>query len=256
MTAVDLRELKPLDPGSRLPLYAQIADLLADKIRESQAEKAGLMLPSEKEIEAHFKVSRPTVRQAMAQLHTEGLITRGRGKGTFVSPPHVSRDLGQVVQFELMPAGRDVEFRLLKRERIKAEASIQRLFGLADGEPIERITRARFIKTKIFAYEERFVPIPVASQISDSALESEAGAVIIHQLTDAKNGGVAFRFRAIPAPARLAKILRMKVGAPVLSSEHTYYTAKDTPFLVGTIYFRGDRYDFGFRAPIYGPPKR
>jgi GntR family transcriptional regulator len=91
--AFELRNLRGLDSSSRLPLYAQLADLFAGRIRDSQAKLAGKALPSELETAAHFKISRPTVRQAMGQLLSEGLIVRGRGRGTFVAPPHGFRSL-------------------------------------------------------------------------------------------------------------------------------------------------------------------
>lgn len=250
--AVNLREVGQLDDSSRLPLYVQIANSLSERIRTSQSELAGLLLPSEKEIEAHFQVSRPTVRQAMAQLHTEGLITRGRGRGTFVAPPRASRDLGRIVQFELMPPSRAIKFKLLDRERVEADSQVCALFRLDQGKTVERITRLRFIEGEIFAYEERFVPVDIAAKITNDALESEAGAIFVRQLINGENGNVSFRFSAIPAPAHLAKILKMKVDAPLLSSEHTYFASQDVPVLTGVIYFRGDRYDFGFRAPIHG----
>jgi GntR family transcriptional regulator len=250
--AIDLRDLNPLDQTSRLPLYAQLADMLADRIRRSQSKFAGLLLPTEKEMADHFEVSRPTVRQAMEQLRVAGLIYRRSGQGTFVSPLRASRDMGQIVQFELLPPDRDVEFKLVQRERVAASPDVAKIFEMQVGEQLERITRLRFIDGKIFAFEERFVPVHIGIKITDHALESEAGAIFVRRLIDGRNGNVAFRFGAIPAPPPLAKMLRTKVGAPLLSSRHTYFASKDKPVLHGTIYFRGDRYDFGFRAPIHG----
>ena len=250
--AIDLRDLSPLDQTSRLPLYAQLAEMLADRIRRSQSKFAGLLLPTENELARHFEISRPTVRQAMEQLRMAGLIHRRSGRGTFVSPPRASRDMGQIVQFELLPPDRDVEFKLVRRERVAAPQEVAGIFELQAGEQVERITRLRFIDGKIFAFEERFVPVHIGMKITDHVLETEAGVIFVRPLIDGQNGNVAFRFGAIPAPPHLAKTLRTKVGAPLLSSRHTYFASKDKPVLHGVIYFRGDRYDFGFHAPIHG----
>ena len=91
--AFHLGDLDALDSASRLPLYAQLADMLAKRIRPAQERLAGRALPSELEMTRHFGISRPTVRQAMSHLLTEDLIVRGRGRGTFVAPPRASRDL-------------------------------------------------------------------------------------------------------------------------------------------------------------------
>jgi GntR family transcriptional regulator len=251
-SAIDLAELGELDGASRLPLYAQLAGILSKRIREGQTALAGRALPSELETAAHFKISRPTVRQAMGQLLSEGLIVRGRGRGTFVAPPQASRDLGRAFEFEILPANHRIEFRLLKRERIIPAPAIRELFKLGRGEQVERITRLRLANNAIFGIEERFLPLRCASEITDSILEREAGVVFARRLIDGDNGRVAFRVRAIPADAKNARLLKMKKGAPLLSSEHTYYTPDERPVLHGTVLFRGDRYDFSFQAPVHG----
>lgn len=250
--AIDLKELADLDGASRLPLYAQLAGILSARIRAGQTRLAGRALPSEAETAAHFKISRPTVRQAMGHLLSEGLIVRGRGRGTFVAPPRASRDLGRAFEFDLVPANHSIEFRLLKRERIVPAPAVRALFKLRRNEQVERITRLRFANKVIFGIEERFLPLRFTPEIADSILEREAGVVFARRLIDGDNGRVVFRVRAIPADAKYARLLKTKKGAPLLSSEHTYYSPDGQPVLHGAVLFRGDRYDFSFQAPVHG----
>lgn len=250
--ALDLRHLNGLDPSSRLPLYAQLADLFGSRIRASQAKLAGKTLPSELETAAHFKISRPTVRQAMGQLLSEGLIVRGRGRGTFVAPPHASRDLGRAFEFDLLPANHRVEFRLVSRSRIVAPPDVSAALGLNIGEKVERITRLRLADGELFAFEDRVLPLVYARKITNSMLTKEAGIVFARRLIEGANGRVQFRVQAMMADARIARLLKMEKGAPLLSSEHTYLAPDGTPVLHGTVLFRGDRYDFRFQAPVHG----
>jgi len=74
--------LRALAPG-HTPLYAAIADLLRQRIVRSQWA-AGQQLPTLDALMEEFGVARVTVRQAMALLDAEGLITRRQGRGTFV----------------------------------------------------------------------------------------------------------------------------------------------------------------------------
>lgn len=255
-SALNLKDLKGFDDTSRLPLYAQLADMLASRIRGSQAKLAGRALPSELETAAHFKISRPTVRQAMGQLLSEGLIVRGRGKGTFVAPPHASRDLGRAFEFDLLPANHTVEFRLLDRERVAAPAAVAAALKLPADEEVERVTRLRLTDGELFAFEERFMPLSYARKISDGVLKRDAGVVFARHLIEGANGRVVFRVRAMSADAKIARLLKMKKGEPLLSSEHTYFMPDDTPVLHGTVLFRGDRYDFRFQAPVHGSGQR
>ncbi|MFI8516786.1 GntR family transcriptional regulator [Streptomyces sp. NPDC085481] len=49
--------------------------------------KAGERLPSETQLATHYKVSTPTLRNALALLQAEGVIEKVHGKGNFIRPP-------------------------------------------------------------------------------------------------------------------------------------------------------------------------
>src|ERR1700710_2656727 len=72
-----------LNPASPLPLYQQLAELLAERI-EVGAFAPGARLPSEPEMSRTHHIGRPTVRQATELLVQRGLIERRRGSGTYV----------------------------------------------------------------------------------------------------------------------------------------------------------------------------
>jgi GntR family transcriptional regulator, transcriptional repressor for pyruvate dehydrogenase complex len=62
-------------------------DLVVDRITrviKDQKLGAGSRLPGEHELVAKFKVSRPVLREALARLHSLGLVDIQRGRGTFV----------------------------------------------------------------------------------------------------------------------------------------------------------------------------
>jgi DNA-binding GntR family transcriptional regulator len=96
------------------------------------------------------------------------------------------------------------------------------------------------------------MPLRNAAKITDAMLYREAGIVFARRLIGKENGRVVFRVRAIAANAETACLLELKKGAPLLSSEHTYFSFDGEPVLHGTVLFRGDRYDFSFQAPVHG----
>ncbi|MEU3477163.1 GntR family transcriptional regulator [Streptomyces sp. NPDC033754] len=63
-----------------------IADDLRTQISTGRL-KAGARLPSETQLAAHYKVSTPTLRNALALLQAEGLIEKVHGKGNFIHSP-------------------------------------------------------------------------------------------------------------------------------------------------------------------------
>ena len=70
--------------NKKIPFYFHIESLIRQKILTGQLQ-SGERLPSEKDLAAQFGVSQITIRTALANLEAENLISRMRGKGTFVT---------------------------------------------------------------------------------------------------------------------------------------------------------------------------
>ena len=73
-----------VDKFSTLPLYTQVERYLLDYIEQNNLQP-GDLVPSENEISAELSISRMTIRQAVNNLVLKGILTRQRGKGTFVN---------------------------------------------------------------------------------------------------------------------------------------------------------------------------
>src|SRR5580693_1764896 len=85
-------------PSTRLPLYVQVEDVLAQRI-SSGALPVGAQLPSEEELIREFKVSRTTIRTTIQNLVRQGLVEIRRGRGTFVAAPRMVQDLTELTGF-------------------------------------------------------------------------------------------------------------------------------------------------------------
>lgn len=74
----------PLFGAPGIPLYVQLAELLRRRVRRG-VWRPGTVLPPIPELMNEFAVARVTVRQAIALLSAEGLLSPERGRGTFVT---------------------------------------------------------------------------------------------------------------------------------------------------------------------------
>lgn len=74
----------PIFGATPIPRYVQLADLFRQRVDKGEW-LPGSKLPSIDELMAQFDVARVTVRQAIAMLADEGLLSPQRGRGTFVT---------------------------------------------------------------------------------------------------------------------------------------------------------------------------
>lgn len=75
--------LKANDHG-RMPLFIRVFQLLRRRL-ETGEWPVGTQVPTIEQLMSEYDVSRATIREAMAQLEREKLVSRTRGRGTFVT---------------------------------------------------------------------------------------------------------------------------------------------------------------------------
>jgi GntR family transcriptional regulator, hexuronate regulon transcriptional repressor len=96
-----------LTPDTR-KLYQQVASTIMESIMSGKY-KPGERLPSERDLAAAFKVSRPTIREAMISLEIRGLAEARHGSGIYVTdqpPAHEGAGDLDIGAFELTEARR------------------------------------------------------------------------------------------------------------------------------------------------------
>src|SRR6202171_645223 len=89
-------------------LYRRVADAIMASI-ESGEYGRGARLPSERDLAASFKVSRPTIREAMIALEIRGLVEAQQGSGIYVTDQpqaQIGADDLDIGAFELTEARR------------------------------------------------------------------------------------------------------------------------------------------------------
>src|SRR3569833_1471981 len=102
------RSIAMTSPTETRKLYRQAADSIMASI-ECGDYKPGSRLPSERDLAAAYKVSRPTVREAMIALEIRGLVEPRQGAGSYIAehpPAQMGADDLDIGAFELTEARR------------------------------------------------------------------------------------------------------------------------------------------------------
>ena len=92
------RESFHFSSESEIPLYEQLLSYLRLMIQIGQLKPGDRLIP-ENELCTILQVSRTTVRQAMDQLVSDGLIVRYKGRGSFVASPKMKRPIHYLYNF-------------------------------------------------------------------------------------------------------------------------------------------------------------
>ena len=223
-------------------LYIQVRETLRQRI-EQGILKPGERLPSEDELADQFGVSRMTVRQGIADLIDEGKLYRRRGVGTFVSQLHIERDHNRLTSFfaTAEAEGFDAKIRVLKQEVVSAKLMVAQSLALREGEPVIYIQTLRLINGMSVTLHDEFVPYKLCPdllyedltlKLSWEAIE-DYGYPVKH---------VVQKLEAKPADERIAGLLEMEEGTPVLYKQRTILAEDGTPVEFALCYNRGDRY--------------
>lgn len=105
-----------------------IADDLRNQIAAGRI-KPGERLPSEAQLAAHYKVSTPTLRNALTLLQAEGLVEKIHGKGNFARQP-LSRTT--YVGGGHTPAGTSLPISI-RATKLRARGHLAALLGVTPG---------------------------------------------------------------------------------------------------------------------------
>jgi len=125
------------------PVYLQVADALRAEIREGRYQP-GDLLPSVERLRATWQTSHRTIRAAVEQLRTEGLVVSRQGVGTQVREQKVSRRLTSDMTVQGMLRGwyRAVErqgLRPVSETRVRQEpcpAKAAEFLGVGEGAEV------------------------------------------------------------------------------------------------------------------------
>ena len=134
-----------LDHSSPVPLYYQFKQWLSSCIFSGELAP-GNRLPDELELCERLGVSRGVVRQALTELCYEGLISRQRGRGTFVSAPKTAEGLisglGGLADDAAL-RGQKVQSRVLVLREAPVTESVAKQAQPRPGEPVVELERVR-----------------------------------------------------------------------------------------------------------------
>src|ERR1700753_4097106 len=121
-------------------LYATIEETIAAEIAQGEY-RPGDQLPTEDALLERFQVSRITVRRAIQNLVSRGLLEIRRGLGTFVLAPRIEAELVKLTGFveDMNAAGRKASAQVIAQKVVSAPAQVAERLRLTKGTKVMQI---------------------------------------------------------------------------------------------------------------------
>lgn len=139
-------------PAKSLPVYLQIAELLARQIKAGYWRQ-GERLPTEAELAQKLNVAVGTLRKSLALLETQEVLERIQGSGTYVKKVAGTRQIYELFRLELTSGPGLPTAHIIEVQRMARPAHVP-VLGEAPKAAVWRVRRQRFLSQVPVALEE------------------------------------------------------------------------------------------------------
>lgn len=178
----------------------------------------GDTLPTEKELQERYGVSRVPVRQALARLEATGHIRRTPGRGTEVVHPQLTPwvHLSGFADFYNRVADR-ISSRTLSLETVAADEEMAAHFGFDPGAPVLLVRRVRLLDGEPLAYMCNYFLMPEDWEGGNQGIGDHFSLQhFLRRYLHRDEAEASEQLRAVAAPAEVSEILGVGPEAPVL----------------------------------------
>jgi GntR family transcriptional regulator len=240
LNAPDLTQLlKPLADAGSVPLYRQVKSALL-RLLESGQLRPGETLPNEAQIALALQVSIGTLRKAVDELVHEHILVRRQGKGTFVAMHNHDRFMFQFFHVEPRP---DVfDSRAVPEREIPVVDNIGFAEGKADeaeafalrlrvGDGVWRVDNSLSLNGQCIMHDRIVISQAMFKGLTEKRFHERPSTIYNLYQTD---HGISViraqeRARAVAANSEVARVLRVRVGTPVMEVHRVAITFGERP---------------------------
>ncbi|MDT0326959.1 GntR family transcriptional regulator [Nocardiopsis lambiniae] len=245
------------------PRYLQIADDIEEQITTGRLAPAS-EIPSETVLVERYGVSAGTVRKAIAQLRTVGLVETFQGKGSFVkSRPPVTRKssdrfrrshrrAGKAAYIaETEQAGVKPAVQVLSIGPVPVPAEIAERLGVDEGDKVLARRRLYFSDGTPTEEATSYLPWDVARDIPELFEENPGGGGIYARLEEHGHEFTEYTetVRARLATKQEASALGLSPGSPVFHLTRNAVTTAGRVVEVCDTIMAADQFVLDYRIP-------
>jgi GntR family transcriptional regulator len=242
----------------RTPRYYKI---IQHFLREIEGGRLldGELIPSEKEIDQMFGVSRTTTRRALDELVNQGYLIRVQGRGTYVQKKGYTDHYPVLSSFskDMRAEGRLPEHQTLSCLVHKPTHQICKELDISPDEECLHLKRLLSIDNHPVGYAEIWIPKQLVSAHLEKFTPERLDPYSIYYTMEGPEVGLTIS-RAIEvataenADQNLSELLQVPEGRALLVIRHVGYLEDGTPCDSLKLVFGGSHYHY--RTELIRPP--
>lgn len=232
----------------KIPLYVTVYETITQWLKEGRY-KPGDKLPGENTLAEQFDVSRGTLRQAMLLLQEDGLISNHQGKGNIV----LSNQSVQINGLEKV-GNPIIDFCVKPIDRVTTTIGFQpptqkhqEVLKLRPSSIVAVIDITYYSKGAPVGFAMVYMPHEVLDKGNVELDNTDKVFDFYTQLLASNGLHSDTKLRIVHARERLANILEIPEGDPLLIMEEELYTEYDIPVLSHKMYMGADLYEISLR---------
>lgn len=244
-----------IDLNSPLPRYYQIQQNILDLI-QSNVLRAGDALPPERELSESYGVNRMTVRQAITELSSQGVLRRLHGVGTFVTEkngitPFVPAVKGFSERFR--SAGMKPASRVIALEVVQADPGVAERLALKAKDQVILLKRLRLVNDEPLMIEKSYLPYKQYPRL----LEHDFSSQSLYDVLSKQYGAYVVETEQTLEPTLLtpeeSEYFSLKNGQPAMLVHINAFTEGRKPVEFSKSVIRGDRCRYYFSVNTQSP---
>jgi GntR family transcriptional regulator len=229
-----------------MPAYQKIQRTIRQRIEAKQL-RPGDAVSSERELAKIHDVSLMTARHALAGLEREGIVERRRGAGTFVAPPRIQFNKLMSYTEQMASRGLPPSSKVITAKIVEDEPEISARLGLGATSRMVKIERVRLTAEEPFALETCYLPAVDFAELVHAPL---ARGSLFSKLENDYSVELAYadeEVDATVAEGRVAQLLNLRAGAPLLRIRQVIYSSKTKPVMYVIGFYRSERHSLFIR---------
>jgi GntR family transcriptional regulator len=232
-----------LDKNRALPLYYQVSESIESLVRKGEV-LPGERLLSEDVLAKRYGVSRPTISKAIAILIRKSILSRERGRGTFIHLGEVRFTLMQELASLHEAMQKDgIKFRtvVLKLEMQKSTRDIAGRLGIKEGARVYFLKRLRYVEDEPFLISDSYLPQHLFRNLEEENFADRSLYDVIERTYKIPIVKTVRTARAVKAFEEEAHLLRIAFGEPLIQLEGVAVSKNDLQVEYFNTKIRGDR---------------